>query len=166
MTISAEDMARLYTKELLSLGEIADRAGMSKTTVWRQLRRHNVPLRKAPDAEPLDAQATVEAYISNGRSISAAAKALGVGYRDVRRALIRSGTYKPERIGGLPHLDSHHKSGDEAFRCAVADLRDRGMSKSAIAHELRTTRETVDYIIYLIDRKLVPEDECDTREAI
>lgn len=158
--MSAADMARLYTHDELSLGQIAERANVSKTTVWRQLRQSNVPIRRSPSAEPLDAQKAVEAYRSNGHSITKAAKELGVNYRDVRRALIRSGTYEPDRLGGLSHLDEYHKSGDVQFRCAIMDLWKNDHSKSEIAKRLDTTRETVDYIIYLVDHHHVPEDEC------
>lgn len=160
MTISTVEMARLYTDEHLSLGQIAERANVSKTTVWRQLRRLEIPIRPSPSAKPLSANEAVAAYGENGRSITKAAKKLGVSYRDVRRALIRSGTYKPGRIGGLAHLESHHRSGNEEFRCTVMSLYNEGLSKSDIARRVETTRETVDYIIYLVTNNHVPEDEC------
>jgi transposase-like protein len=162
VTISSEEMARLYVHDELPLSQIAERAKVSKTTVWRRLKELDTPIRPSPSEEPLSADKAVEAYNSNGHSITKAARVLGVKYRDVRRALIRSGTYEPERLGGLAHLDEYHKSGDRTFRNSIMKLRSKGVSKSSIAKQLGTTRETVDYVIYLADHQLVPEATCQT----
>jgi IS30 family transposase len=156
------EIAELYEDEKLSIGQIAKRFEIGKATVWRALRRTDTESRKM-HVEKLDRSEVARVFEEKGRSIAETAKHFGVAQYHIRRSLIRAGVYKPIRLGGIEHLEKWHKSGDADFRNQVVILHKQGTSRYHIARQLDTTKETVDYALYLHE-KGITEAACQNQQ--